>query len=175
MSHDLSIILNQQQYSAPAIVSKQGAVQAAFSFYQKIMNGETSAVSIVEAFKYVEDTYKALKECTDEAGKNSLASLVRDEITRNSNDGKSYSSKNGTEFSLFEAGTKYDYTSCKDSEWADLQRQLEDVKDRIKDRETFLKSIKKPLDVLDKESGEVTQIFPPIKTSTSTYKAELQK
>lgn len=173
---DLILSLDKTKYSAPVVVSKNGAAQTAANFYQKIMDGEVNAIDIVEAFKYVEDTYKALKSCTDENGKNGFSSLVREEIQKNADDGKKYSSKNGTEFSLFEAGTKYDFSACKDPIWDSLQSQLEDLKDVIKDREDYLKTIKKPTKVLlSEEDGEVVELLPCIKTSTSSFKAELLK
>lgn len=175
MTQDLIFSLDKTKYSAPVVVSKQGAAQTAANFYQKIMDGEVNAVDIVEAFKYVEDTYKALKSCTDDMGKNGFSSLVRDEIQKNADDGKKYSSKNGTVFTLAETGTTYDYSACNDTVWNDFQHKLSDLKDQIKDREDYLKTIKKPVKVLDESTGEVVELLPCIKTSTSSFKAELLK
>jgi len=74
--------------------------------------------------------------------------------------GKSFE-YNGWKIEAMESGTTYDYSS--DAEWCTL-------KEKIKERETFLKSLKAPLEVVNTDTGETTTIVPPIKKSTSTYK-----
>ncbi len=76
----------------------------------------------------------------------------------------------GTEFSITEAGTKYDYSKCNDSVYNDLCVSLDYAKEKVKDRETFLKALKAPMTVVDEDSGEIVEIFPPSKTSTTTVK-----
>jgi hypothetical protein len=76
----------------------------------------------------------------------------------------------GSEFSIVEAGVKYDYSNCNDLKHIVLNTQLECLKSALKDRETFLKSIKEPLQMIDEGSGEVYTIYPPKKTSSTTLK-----
>ncbi len=76
----------------------------------------------------------------------------------------------GTEFSITEAGTKYDYSKCNDAELNDLYLSMELLKDKVKSRETFLKSLSGRLSLLDEETGEQIEIFPPSKSSTTTVK-----
>jgi hypothetical protein len=68
---------------------------------------------------------------------------------------------NGLKKTAMESGTTYDYSA--DAEWVAL-------KEKIKERETFLKSLKEPLEVVNTETGETTTLVPPVKRSTSTYK-----
>jgi hypothetical protein len=51
-----------------------------------------------------------------------------------------------------------------------LTTQIEALKSTLKDRETFLKSIKAPMQMIDENSGEVYTIYPPKKTSSTTLK-----
>ena len=60
-------------------------------------------------------------------------------------------------------GVKYDYTNCNDTEWNSLSAQLEAIKEQMKVRETFLKTVTKPMTIVDEETGETNQIQPPIK------------
>lgn len=76
----------------------------------------------------------------------------------------------GTEFSIMEAGTKYDYSGCNDTELNDLYFNADLLKETIKERETFLKSLKGQLQLVDEETGDVHTIYPPKKTSTTTVK-----
>lgn len=50
----------------------------------------------------------------------------------------------------------YDFSVCGDFEWDSLNAQLAEIKEKIKDRETFLKTLKEPMATMD---GEV--INPP--------------
>jgi hypothetical protein len=76
----------------------------------------------------------------------------------------------GSEFSIVEAGVKYDYSDCNDIEYNTLTTQIEALKSTLKERETFLKAIKQPMQMIDENSGEVYTINPPKKSSTTTLK-----
>lgn len=70
-----------------------------------------------------------------------------------------------------EAGTKYNYASSGDPKWAQLKQVADAAAAELKERETFLKALKKPMDEVDIEGeGEVSHITPPVKTSKTTYK-----
>lgn len=51
---------------------------------------------------------------------------------------------------------KFDYAVCGDSEWDKLNAKLTDIKAKMKERETFLKTLKEPMSTMD---GEI--INPP--------------
>ena len=51
---------------------------------------------------------------------------------------------------------KFDYAVCSDAEWDKLNAQLTDIKAKMKERETFLKTLKEPMATMD---GEI--INPP--------------
>jgi len=65
---------------------------------------------------------------------------------------------------VVEAGVKYDYSN--DSVWRDL-------KEKIKERETFLKGVKEAFEM--RVDDELVTIYPPIRTSTTTTKVTLAK
>lgn len=169
-----SIQLDETQYNTPDI-TKKGTLRAATSIYRALMEKGDSAVQVAEMFKFVEETHKQLKEITDENGKNGFTELVREEIQRNSDNQKSMVTKYGNKFELMEAASKTDCSACGDPIWNDLNEQLEYYKTAVKERETFLKSLKSSikLDIINPRTGEFfesVEIFPPIKTTTSTYK-----
>lgn len=78
--------------------------------------------------------------------------------------------KFGARIELIEAGTKYDYSFCNDPVHLDLTRRLNEIKQEIKERETFLKSIKDSMSINIEDTGEVVTVYPPRKTSTPTLK-----
>lgn len=94
----------------------------------------------------------------------------------------SEASKHGKKFTLHnaefqekETGVQYDYAVCNDPIIVDLQMQMTALKERIKERETFLKSI--PVSgvlSVNEETGETGTIYPPAKSSTTTIAVTLK-
>jgi len=157
------------------VISKGSALNAADKIYYNILENGESALSYAEMFSFVGEIEDILKKKEDDNGKNKFADLVRDEIQKSSDDGKSVTTKFGTKFSLAETGTKYSFDGCGDPEWDSLDKEIAPLLLKKKEREEFLKKLKSPLDVLDKTSGEIITIHPPVKTSTSSFKKELLK
>jgi hypothetical protein len=157
-------------------ISKKGSVQAAKKIYDSILDGEKSAAQVAEMFKFVEETSKQLKDLVDDNGTNSFVDLVRDEIIRNADDKKSFTTKNGTKFEIFESAGKYDFSTCGDPVWNRLNAEAEKIDIKKKERESFLKSLKKMTkieNIIDPDTSELfenVELYPPIKNSTSTYK-----
>lgn len=73
-----------------------------------------------------------------------------------------------------ELGTKYDYAVCGDTVWERLNTDAETAKSSLSERETFLKSLKEPLTVVDELTGEVVKIQPPTKTRVSGLKVTIK-
>ena len=71
----------------------------------------------------------------------------------------------GCKLSIMNA-TRYDYSLCGDPEWTK-------AKDTIKEREAFLKGLKKPIEVLA-EGGELIRLLPPAKKITETVKVKVE-
>jgi hypothetical protein len=88
---------------------------------------------------------------------------------------KGFVSTSGAKIECCETGTKYDYSACEDEVINSLNEQLISLKEKISEREKFLKTVPQSgLDVIT-ENGEAVKIFPPAKSSTSSYKITLSK
>ena len=71
-----------------------------------------------------------------------------------------------------EAGVKYDYSACGDSELAEMYKMRLLLDESIKQREAFLKTI--PIaGIVIPETGEL--VYPPAKTSKTTIKTTFKK
>lgn len=81
--------------------------------------------------------------------------------------GEKIFSKN-CEISKREAGVKYDYATCGDPVWNELKEQAEQIQLKLKEREAILKQLKEKLVSVDVRTGEVIELFPPLKKSTTT-------
>lgn len=178
----LSLQLDTLKYDNKGIqISEPSADMVAQNLFDKVMEGETTALQVAEMINFTSKVGEILKKKEDITGKHKWNDLVREEIARHSNDGKSTVSAYGTKFSLTEAGTKYDYDVCEDPLWEYYDAEAKRIDKLKKAREKFLQSLSGPNpigNVMIPETGEIfenVEVYPPSKTSTSTYKTELLK
>lgn len=74
---------------------------------------------------------------------------------------------NGYTLSERETGVSYDFADCGDAEWTDCNNKIENLKLILKERETFLKTIKTSLNLVN-DDGEPITLYAPVKTSTTS-------
>lgn len=74
-------------------------------------------------------------------------------------------------FSIRETGVKYDYASCGDTEWEQLDSSMKMIAERKSARETFLKSLTPEMTVFGEDG---VQIMQPHKTSTTSVTITLK-
>ncbi len=173
-SNQFLIKLESTEYNTPDI-SKIGAFAAAKHLYDNIISKKYTAVQVAEMLKFVEETSKQLREIEDDNGKNGFVELVRKEI-KDSKYSEGLITKNGTKFELFEAAIRNDYSVCGDPVWSRISKEIDLLKEMLKEREAFLKTIKEEQffenlqDPFNKEVYSNVKIHPPISSSTPTYK-----
>lgn len=81
----------------------------------------------------------------------------------------------GSEFTMKEVGTQYDYSLCNDAEIDALLAQEKELKAKIKKRQDFLKTLPdKGLVVTNTDTGETTMIYSPSKSSTTSLSVSLK-
>jgi len=62
-----------------------------------------------------------------------------------------------------ETGVSYDFTVCGDTIWEELKAKVDTYSRLLKERENTLKTITKPVTMINDETGEVMEIKPPIR------------
>lgn len=123
--------------------------------------------TVAEQISAMEAYIKAVK--SDER----FAEYVREELAKN---GGKLTTPSGAKIEVMEGGTKYHFENCGDAELGLLEQKALSATNAVKERQEFLKKVPQSgLDVVDPFSGEVCKVFPPYKTSTSTYKVTLAK
>ena len=145
--------------------TKQQVIIFTDSLIESVKNGEKSALEVKSFLKVVEIIAKSFDDGTKE-NQRKEADLYNEKTF-------SYSC---FEIEKSEVGVKYDYLKCGDIEYNDLSNQLKVLTDKIKKRESFLKTITSKLNVLNvlnDETGEVYEIYPPLRTSTDGLKFKL--
>ncbi len=123
---------------------------------QSVKEGEINPITVLIQLRAME---QASQRILKEIHENIMAEA-------NKYPGKSFEFM-GNQVTKAEHGTKYDYTACNDHKWIDLLEAEDNAAKARKDRESFLRSLKEPMEVLDPESGEVCILRPPVKKSTS--------
>ena len=89
--------------------------------------------------------------------------------------GKGVTTQSGTKIELAEVGTKYNFENCNDEILNTLNDKLEAIEILIKERKDFLKTLPSAgMDIITTD-GEVVKIYPPYKTSTSSFKTTISK
>lgn len=81
----------------------------------------------------------------------------------------------GAVVQIKEAGVKWDYKNCEDPLYDSLSLQMEELKQQMKQRETYLKTITSSKTEIDEETGEIYTIFPPVRTASTSYSVTFKK
>lgn len=130
---------------------------------QAVQNGEVNPLKIRIWLKTMEEIIDRVKKETNE---HQLKEA--DKYTERSFE---YA---GAKIEKSELGTKYDYSICNDPVHIQLKKLLEEADKQLKERETFLKSLREPLIIVDEGSGEVVKVSPPSKKSTTGLKVSIK-
>lgn len=139
--------------------SKENLPRLAEKIIQSVDDGFESAVELSSKLDFI------AKVCVE--AKNSLKEKTIKEVE----DG--FSAK-GYKVEVCEAGVSYDYSRCNDSEYKRLIDHMNKLKELIKDRENFFKSLKpEGFEYVDSATGEVIKLYPPVKKSTTTLRFTL--
>lgn len=154
----------------------------------------TSALALFHTTKdersfFVRDVIKQVKEGNEDPEKvliylkcmeEIIKSITQNEefksivVTEAERWGKKHERFNAT-LEVREMGVKYDYSKCGDLELLELYTEQDRIKEEIKKREQFIKTIPiEGIEVIQSETGEITHIYPPSKSSTTTVVVTLK-
>ena len=89
--------------------------------------------------------------------------------------GKEVTTPSGTKIEMIEAGVKYDFTKCDDEILNELLKSQEEIDNLVKERKDFLKKVPAGGMNIISIHKEVRMIYPPSKSSVSTFKTTLPK
>jgi hypothetical protein len=121
---------------------------------------------IVDPVKMAAKCDFVIKACTE------VKTQIKDQVLNALEKDKQRTEYYGYKIEVSETGVTYDFTNCNDGEYQELIEKLEAIKSELKERETFLKSIKDSLDII--QYGEAKTIYPPVKKSSTSPKFTLK-
>lgn len=156
-------------YNLPSLTDgmskKQIKIVAEASIRELMDNGRI--LEAAEALTVMENFIKEVRSSKE------FVDYVRDEVSKN---GSNITASSGAKIELAETGVKYDFTNCGDLILQELNHAAEVIESHLAERKDFLK--KCPVSgttLIHEETGEAYTVYPPVKSSTSSYKVTLRK
>ena len=133
------------------------------SIINEVKNGELSPLRVLVQLRAQE---RATKQILDAIKENIITEAEK------------YPGKDfelwGNTLSKEDVKTEYDYTVCKDVIWEMLKTEADKYARLVKERESFLRSLKESMVVVDILTGEISEIRPPFKKSTPGVKVKIK-
>lgn len=124
-----------------------------------------------EKLKEVISGNSQAKSQEERDGDKEIKDMVREEVAKWN--GK-YTSPRGVKFENAEVGTKYNYSQCGDPVLSRLEADAKAAAEKLEERREFLKKL--PTSGIEiRDDDELVKIYPPSKSSTSSYKITLPK
>lgn len=156
--------------------SKEDRSEFVIQIVEKMESGEVDPLKIHAQVKCMEDIIDRLTNTDEKKAKNPAEAKAYK--TYLLDQAKTYGKEkfqafNG-EWKVGEFGTKYDYAKCGDNEWLALDAKFKEISEAKKEREKFLQSITKRTVIVNDETGETSEIYPPAKTSTTGVSLSLK-
>ena len=131
----------------------------------EILSGEYNVLDVLIQLRAAQDAIDIL---------NKDAEIVEAASKEYAKHGKKTLDYNSAKITEKESGVKYDYDGCCDPVHGKLKSDALFAAERLKERETFLKSLKDPVTIIDEQTGEVVKLNPPAKTSKTTLSITLK-
>jgi hypothetical protein len=153
--------MNQQitPFEQPEYITKAAIQDYSDYLIKQLEDGLANPMDMALRLKFMEELIDKMKE--------RLRSLVIDELGKYTK-GEDIIRHNG-QFKAKETGVRYDFTGCNDPLWNRLNQEIVELTDKRKEREAMLKTIKEKQTIIDEETGEIANLFPARKLSTSSY------
>lgn len=159
MERDNSLVA----FSGSVNLTKESQATLAENLVAQVVNGSIDSVA---AFLQI----KAIAEVCDQFLKNSeICDAVHKAVVVRGNDANFCGGKIGLSNT-----TRFDFASSGDPQYISLIKQKEDIANKIKAREMYLKAISEEQDILDGD-GKVIHIVPPIKSVSQSLRVTFDK
>jgi len=151
-----------QIFTAPP-PSKKYIEEGAKRVIEIVTEGEICPLKVATALKAMEVAIKIIKDGIGEAVENEAAKESVSTFERN---GHSYNVRNSS---------RYDYSDCNDPVMLRLSKSEAEISEERKGREAFLKTIKSSMTIVDDVTGEMAEVYPPVKLSKTVVAITLAK
>lgn len=146
-------------------LSKTAANELAEELFNQIQEGESDPLVILARLQFISF---AVDEAITKIRKTAVS-----EVEKYGNEGRSGVVKHGVTFRIKEVGVRYDYKNTQ--RWNEIKAEEDKIAESRKDLETRLKTLKSKETVVNEDTGETFELFPPLKSSSTTVEITLPK
>jgi hypothetical protein len=146
-------------------LTKTNAKDHAQEFINMVLDGEQNALESLVTLEY-------LSQVIDEA-KSKIREIATDSMYQIGEEARIGFTIKGVQVQLREVGVKYQFDNSQD--WLNLQKKEASASKERKELEEMLKTLKSPIERIDTQTGEVTTLMPPVKTSKTSVVITLSK
>jgi hypothetical protein len=141
-----------------------GCIVGASEVVRQLQDDEISALDVKIALKQMEVAIEQVKKVADR--------MAADEAAKYGE--KSFVYK-GAKIELAELASRYDFSKCGYPQLTRMEDAIKSYGEQSKSLQAWLKSLKGKTEYIDPETGEVCEVYPPTKTSTTGIKITLAK
>ena len=154
--------LSQLSYLPTTLAQVQSFAAAAKN---EILSGSVDLKELLYKKKCIERTLEAIFD--DEK----VNEVIKEEITKYGKDGAGY---NDAKFEIA-SRKSWDYSQTNDKEFDILEQKAKAAANDLKDRQKFLQTLSKPIEVLNNETGEIETIYPAAFRQSEYIKTTFKK
>jgi hypothetical protein len=144
-------------------LSKERVAQVVEHYTDQLKDGHLNVLDALAQLEWLSQVVDKIKE--------NARQLAVDEIERYGNEAKTGVTIHGVTLKLKEAGVKYTYNH--NPLWNTIKEKEDVIAQQRKDLEAMLKTINKPTSFINQETGEVHDVRPALKSSTTTIEIKL--
>jgi len=145
--------------------TKEQRVEFTHQLIERLNAGELDPLKTHLQVKALEDMLETLKSNKD------YKDAVLQAAVLNGKDFEYMSAK----FNIREVGVKYDFSKCESPAYDEIMTEYNSAAKAKKDMEEFLKKVPhQGLDIINGVTGEVTKVYPPAKSSTTSVAVSLK-
>ena len=141
------------------IASKTLQSDIAQRIIESVKEGEQSALQIAGKIKFITDS---LEQVSAE-----IKPLVIEEAQKYDKN-ESLTVLGGYTVEVKEMGVKYNFSQCGHPRWTQIDEEIKALNEERKAIEATLKTLKGKTIVVDEETGETFELYPPSKQSSTT-------
>ena len=146
-------------------LTKTNVKQTAEQMISDIENGDNNLFEVASKIEFMIQTL-------DHVMSNIRENLV-DELHKYGNESKVGVKTNGVTFKLKETGVKYDYSNT--ALWVEKKQAIDELTTELKSFEATLKSVQTKMTTVDESTGEIIELWQPIKSSKTSVEITLNK
>ena len=163
-------VLSEKEIEILNLVRMQPSItqkEMANAFISKVIDGDINPIDAVVQMKSISETINTFLK--DE---NIKDAVIQECEKYGKGESPGYL---GAVIQIKETGVTYDFSVCNDPVYERLVEERKIIDEQCKEREKYLKTLSKSKTEIDEDTGDIFQLFPPAKQSTTSYSITFKK